>query len=140
MNKKIYIGIDPGVKTGLAKWDGEKPLYATTDFWGAIGAILDETNRNQDVMVIIEDPYQNSPVWHGRNKNEAVKSKISERVGMNKREAQLIIEFCKNNGIEYKAVKPTSSKWTAKELKAITGISKRTNQHVRDAIKLVYGY
>lgn len=136
MTDKIYIGIDPGVKTGIAVWDGKDIVFDTTDFWG----VIEEVDLwNIPVTVVIEDPYQNSPVWHGRNKNEAVKSKISERVGMNKREAQLLIEYCERNEIEFRAVKPTTSKWDAKYLKAVTGINKRTNQHVRDAIKLVYG-
>jgi len=140
--QKIYIGIDPGVTTGLAVWDGKDIVFHTTDFWGAIEEIQQWI---VPITVVIEDPSKNKPVFHRDlkvrgDKRDRTMLKIGQNVGSNKREGQLLIEYCEQNGIECRAIKPTSSKWDAKQLKVYTGITKSTNQHVRDAIKLVYGF
>ncbi|HSH25850.1 MAG TPA: hypothetical protein VLA13_09985 [Massilibacterium sp.] len=135
----MKIGIDPGKTTGIALWNGKEIEFMDSmPFWDAI-ALLDRYEEIiPDATVYIENPMLNKPVFARGNKR-VVREMIAQRVGMNKRDAQLIIEYCNRLGLNLKQVKPSTSKWSAKELKTITGIDKRTNEHVRDAIKLVYG-
>ena len=64
---------------------------------------------------------------------------MAQNVGMNKKEADLLIKYCKKENIPYKAVKPTKSKVDAKYFKTLTKFQGSTNQHQRDAAMLVYG-
>lgn len=141
----IYVGIDPGQTTGIAVWDGKKIVKDSCPFFGAI-EIIDTwwQFHAPHIQVVIEDPNLNRPTFNryqGKMDTKTILSmqKIAQNVGMNKRDAQLIIEYCERHFVPYRIVKPTTAKWDAKMLKALTGITDRTNQHVRDAIKLVYG-
>ena len=135
----MKIGIDPGKKTGIAMWNGSEITFMKSmGFWDAIDKIDFISDTFPDSTVYIENPMLNKPVFARGNKR-VVREMIAQRVGMNKRDAQLLIEYCKRLKLNVKQVKPSTSKWNAKELKTITGITDRTNEHVRDAIKLVYG-
>lgn len=147
----IYIGIDPGVHVGWAVLDNKNKeiiIYDTITFWQAIERIKWYKNHNQfdnknNFKIILEDPNLNKPVFNKDDVSPGAKQKaylrIAQNVGSNKRDAQLIHEFCTLNNIPILTVKPTTEKWDAIMLKKITGIDERTSQHVRDAIKLVYG-
>jgi predicted RNase H-like nuclease (RuvC/YqgF family) len=142
----IVIGIDPGQNTGLAVWDSHRKCIVdakSLDFWRATDEILrihTVHSTMQRVKVVIENPNENRPVFAKKGADGVnQKLRVAQNVGMNKRDAQLIVEFCQHNKIEYVTVKPTSSKWDAQTCKALTKWDKTTNQHVRDAIKLCYG-
>lgn len=136
---KYAIGIDPGKKTGIALWNGKYiEFMESMSFWDAVDVIDRYADIIPEATVYIENPQLNKPVFARGNKR-VVREMIAQRVGMNKRDAQLLIEYCERLELNLKQVKPTSSKWDAKTLKSITGITDRTNEHVRDAIKLVYG-
>lgn len=141
----IYIGIDPGKSTGFAIWDGKKiTRMGTTDFWGVVEVVKSCVDNGDEVEVVLEDPSQNKPVFsrdlRGSRQQVAKKmQRIGQNVGMNKKEALLLAEYLQKEGIACRRVQPTKSKWSAKDLKTYTGITKRTNEHVRDAIRLVYG-
>lgn len=107
-------------------------------FWDAIDLLDHYAENIPDAVVIIENPNLNKPVF-ARKVNKKSLQRIAQNVGMNKRDAKLLINYCKKIGLDVRQVKPTSSKWDAKMLKTITGITKRSNSHVRDAIKLIYG-
>jgi len=135
----MKIGIDPGKTTGLAMWNGSEITFMKSmSFWDAIGKIDFIAETFPDSTVYIENPQLNKPVFARGNKR-VVREMIAQRVGMNKRDAQLLIEYCDRLELNVKQVKPSTSKWDAKRLKTITGITERTNSHTRDAIKLVYG-
>ena len=135
----MKIGIDPGKKTGIALWNGKEIKFMDSmSFWDAIDLLNRYAEIIPEAIVYIENPQLNKPVFARGNK-KVVREMIAQRVGMNKRDAQLLIKYCERLGFTVKQIKPTTSKWNAKELKTITGITKRTNEHVRDAIKLVYG-
>lgn len=143
---KYYIGIDPGKTTGVAIWDGKKIVKESCPFFGALEIIDTWCQFNEEnVEVVIEDPNLNRPTFNRyqgkRMDTKTILSmqKIAQNVGMNKRDAQLIIDYCQRRYVPYRIVKPTTTKWDAKMLETLTGITERTNQHVRDAIKLVYG-
>jgi hypothetical protein len=137
----IYIGIDPGLHTGVCICEGTriKELF-TTDFWDLIRTIEAWKHPFNGISTkfIIEDPNQNKPLFFRKGK-ERYAGKIGQNVGSNKRESSLIIEYFKKECIDYEAVKPQSSKWDAKYFKMITKCQYKTNEHERDACKLVFG-
>lgn len=154
----LYIGIDPGVHTGIAIWNKAKGTLEnmfTGDFWDVLELlgqfkvknpspfhVSSAVKLNLEAKVIIEDPGLNKPVFvkKGANSHAAIQ-KVAQNVGMNKAYAKLIIEFCVKYGIKYEAVRPTTAKWDDNYFKKITRMDKnlRVSQHVRDAVKLVWG-
>jgi hypothetical protein len=151
----LKIGIDPGIHLGWCvtitgkykeiQMKGQLHEIETTDFWGGIKRLseLDKYNHHQDykATVYIENPDLIKPTFP-RNVSEVVMRKISQDVGKNKRDAQLLIEFCKNNNIPVHPVKPSSrtmTKLDAERFKMITGYSGQTSEHARDACMLVWG-
>lgn len=147
MRGKLYVGIDPGANTGIAEWDGKEFTHmATYTFWEAIYylmTILDCARaRNLDMIIYIEDPNLN-PATHDHQETKSnIREKISQNVGSNKRDAQLLIEYCEK-WMKYKVhrIKPSkysASKLSAEKFRTQTGYTKQTSQHVRDAAMLVY--
>jgi len=145
--RRVVIGIDPGVKTGLAVINhGLLEKVMTLDFWNAIKhveAYLEElkTTHEIDIRVYIEDPNLNKPVFdRGQRGRKALN--IAQKVGSNKRDAQLLIEFCNLRELPVLAVRPVAgpfTKMTAEFFKRQTGWNGRTSQHARDAAGLILG-
>lgn len=140
----IYIGVDPGVNTGIASWNTKLKdfqILKTTNFWGCIDILNDFIkikNSFGDIgfKVFIEDTTKSRVVF-GRN---SMGRSIS--VGMLIKETQLIIDFCENNDINIIKKIPTKNtltKLNAKQFKQLTGWQGRTSQHSRDAGMMVYG-
>ena len=65
---------------------------------------------------------------------------IREGVGSVKRDCGIWHEFLADLGVPFMPVKPEahSTKWTAEHFARVTGWTKRTNNHGRDAAVLVY--
>ena len=133
----IYIGIDPGSSTGVAIWEnGKYSLIKTLEFWEAVTLLMDYLDK--EITAVIENPNLNPPVFNrGQDYRQAMK--IAQNVGMNKRDAQLWIDFFKRAEIPVIEVKPESSKWTKETFYNFTGYEGQTSQHGRDAGKLVFG-
>jgi len=141
---KILIGIDPGVHTGICMMqDGKISLLATVDFWKAID-IIDSAYpicASTNLSVVIEDPSQNKPTFARSVEGLKKQSRISQNVGSNKREATLLIEYCKRNGIDVVAIKPTKrslTKLPAETFKKLTGWEGQSSEHSRDAAMLIW--
>lgn len=146
-NKSIYIGIDPGVDTGICIWDADKKVIVdliTLNFWSVIDLVLYYQKLKDTVLtVVVEDPNLNKAIHWNQKKSVGglnAATKIAQNVGMNKKEASLILQYLKINDFQYKAIKPTARKVTASYFKQLTGYEKRTNQHCRDAAMLVIRY
>ncbi len=147
MNKGIYIGIDPGVSTGVCVYDAQTRLITrlqTLSFWPLIDFIATwHKQEGERLTVIVEDPNLN-PAMHWNQKKDVkgfnAATKVAQNVGMNKKEAELIIEFLKRNKINCKAIKPTARKVKEDYFKQLSGYGRQTNQHERDAAMLVIGY
>lgn len=139
----IAIGVDPGKNTGIAVWDCEKQKIIelkTMSFWQAYNHVAVNWKAKADrLLVRVEDPSGNSPVWHGSGKSKGVQAKIAQRVGRNKQMADLLIEGYRQAGLVVQPVVPKSSKWTHKMFKKITGYKGRSNEHNRDAARMVVG-
>jgi hypothetical protein len=147
-NAEFIVGIDPGKYTGMAIWDREQEKFIvleTITFWEVIGVFREWGNRGmlKALYVRIEDPNLNKPIfWDGKKslKGRATEDRVTQSVGMNKRDAQLLMEFMDREGIAYEAVQPTTKKLTAEEFMRLTGYKGKTNEHNRDAGKMVFRY
>lgn len=141
----IAIGIDPGTKTGFAVWDCAAQAFIeimTYDFWTAYHEGLGWWARarmdNKKLYIRVEDPSGNKPVF-GRGVKGRKNLKIAQNVGMNKKEARLLIEGYRRAGIVVDPVVPKQSKWTAQTFKQFSNWPHRTNEHQRDAARMVLG-
>lgn len=147
----IYIGIDPGVKTGWAAWTTEgKMLYSlkTLSFWQTISEIYkiggEFCNEKESLVFVIEDPTQNKPVFFrpGIDSPQMV-SRIAQNVGSNKRDCQLLIEKIEELGFKIIKKRPGARSFTklnAEQFKSMTRVDIKCSQHARDAAGLVFGY
>lgn len=140
----IIIGIDPGKYTGIAIWDKKIQKLIRTQsfgFWDCIRLIdVLKKEHGDQLRVIIENPDLNAPIFTKRIYNDRRDLSIAQKVGKNKRDAQLIIEHLEEEEIKYEPVRPVTHKWTLVYCRAITGNkSAKYTQHEMDAIKLVFG-
>lgn len=136
----MIIGIDAGKHTGVAVGSAEDPTlpidFFTLDFWAAYDKI--SHYRPDHTGIVVEVPRQ---FMYGRNEKftgDKIRNKMSSDMGGNRREAELLAARFEALGYPVVRVTPTKTKWTAEQLKRYTGITQRTNEHVRDAIRLVW--
>lgn len=137
----FVVAIDPGVNTGMAIYrDLDKFLdFNTTTFWGAYDYIT-TTFQNYGVTILIETPNSKRQVYaHLDGKQgDGQRGRIASNIGANRREATLLADRFEDLGFCVHRMTPNTRKWSADDLKRHTGIDKRTSQHVRDAIKLLF--
>ena len=74
--------------------------------------------------------------WFANNGREALQG-----AGSIKRDCLLWETWLQSRGVPYKAIKPAAgaTKWDAAKFQRITGWTKRTNEHARDAALLCFG-
>lgn len=141
---KYYIGIDPGVNTGLALWDKSNKQLHKVESMTILKAIAFITgftsNDKSQVMVRVEDPRLRK--WIPQQKNEKAERGRNRGAGSVMRDAQVWEEFLKDQEIPYEMVPPKNNKTktTAEYFQKITGWQGKTNEHGRDAAMLVYGF
>jgi hypothetical protein len=153
--KRYVVGIDPGVKTGFAVWDRKEKQFVsveTRDFWGVmIPLILDTENLLPDVAIrnttaeIVVEVAHHAPVFRerktkGLNENHA--ARLAQNVGQVMREAKLLAEGLRRCGYEVIEQKPLGKKGKAAddraEFERVTGWTKQTSQHARDAARMAF--
>lgn len=138
---KYAIGIDPGQHTGVATWDLEAQGFAdlrTADFWGAYEYVCG-TFDPACAVVVVEDPALNRPVWHYDAEGARRRERVARNVGMNQRDAALLMDGLRRRGYRVIAVRPQAAKWDAVTFARMLRRRVRTNQHERDAARLVIG-
>jgi hypothetical protein len=137
--KQLIVGVDAGKNTGVAVWDdtvGEWTLM-TVGFWDAHDCILSLSPVT--AAIVIEVP--SGHVIHKRKEGATKgfgRDRMAANVGSARREATLLAERFLAKGYTVIQEKPTATKWTRAELARHTGIERPTNEHVRDAVRLVY--
>ncbi len=132
---KIKIGIDPGVTTGFAVFDGKLTNVESMKACEAERLILIAKDfLKEPFIVYVEDARKRK--WFGSNSAE-------KRMGAGsvKRDCQRWEEWLTMHGIDYVLVAPKANrtKLTALQFKRLTGWQGRTNEHGRDAAMLIYG-
>lgn len=141
------IGIDPGVNTGVAVWTKTARMFTRFETLTVDECItyIRKYFRTDEVVLRIENPNLNSPTFNKSGlpedpkKREAAINRISQNVGMNKRDAERLITTFREDGYYVEEIKPVSRKWTAEEFRRFTGVQKRVSQHVRDAARMCIG-
>lgn len=133
---KTIIGIDPGVKTGMACKNGGEIIWADTLTIWQLFEQLDAPGYggpNPDVVYVIEDARKRR--WFGAN--SAAKS---QGAGWVKVLCGQIEAYMKEKGKTYKMIAPIKggTKLTASMIKKITGFDQQTNEHERDAIMIAW--
>lgn len=139
----IYIGIDPDTqKSGVCIWNEKTKsidYLACLNFFDLFD-LLRHQNPNY-LKIVIEAGWLNKSNWHGKaSGSSALNTKIGERTGANFEVGKKIVEMCEYLKLNATLVKPIKTKKKADEFKRLTGYQKRTNQEMRDACMLVYGF
>ncbi len=139
MNSQKIIGIDPDVdKSGVCIVNEmlQIELLTTMDLVDLFALI--EGMRDYDIRVIVEAGWMNKTNFHVGAMDNAWKSaKIGSHVGANHEIGRQIIKFCEKVGIECHAITPRGHKMNALDFKKRSGWTKRTNQEMRDAYKII---
>ena len=136
----ILVGIDPGTHTGLALYDaGEARLEAVTalPFWEAAERL--RAARPRVAAVVVEDARRVGLYARHRKLAGPKRDRAARSVGMIDRDVALWLDLCRRLGLPVATVEPTRSKWDAETFRRVTGWTERTNEHGRDAARLVFG-
>lgn len=132
----IVIGIDPGVKTGIAVYNTktkEMLEIGTCMLHEAFEAVL--SYKPLLKMVRVEDARKRK--WLGKNAEAK-----QQGAGSVKRDCKAWEDFLTAKGIPFEMVSPGAAKTKVNEayFKQLTGIKTRTSNHARDAAMLVWGF
>lgn len=135
-----WIGIDTGTHTGFAIWEkGYFTELATLALWDALDRVKKMHDNGDDITVVFEDARKRK--WIPKSRDLSQMKGRCQGAGSVKRDASIWEEFCKDNGIPYIAQAPGKgmTKWSAEAFGSITGCTRKTSDHARDAALLVFG-
>ena len=127
----VILGIDPGVNTGVASFrDGHLVSLETTSPVKLDGLL----RRYEPARVVFEDSRLTSPVFSATG-GRATALKIARNVGEIDAWCRLICALCEEQGIAAHGISPArkGTKLNAAAFAQITGWTRRSNQHERDA-------
>lgn len=135
----IYIGIDPGVKTGFAVWDKHAKTFRKIETMGIISAMMEVNDLHENDLtpiaeIVIEDARKRK--WFGNAGREKLQG-----AGSIKRDCSIWEEFCREISVPCRFVAPKANrtKMLADSFKSVTGWNKTISEHARDAAMLVFG-
>lgn len=145
------VAIDPDcAKSGVAVYDtSTRTLEATClTFPRLLECLMLDSGGDDPPVVIVEAGWQSASNWHLMGHDtRAVAAHKGYSVGRNHQTGMLIVEWCRDAGIEVYEVKPLAKHWSGKdrkitqaELERLTGIKGRMNQDARDAALLCWEY
>ena len=137
----MYIGIDPGVNTGLAVWDTGIRDFRVVCTYGIVEALHEtrEWAENWNTTLVVEDARKRQ--WLPREKNLSEYRGKLMGAGSIKRDCEIWEEFAALYGIPIQFIPPRKglTKWDAETFNKMTGWKGRTSNHARDAALLVWG-
>lgn len=123
----MYIGIDPGVNTGVAIW---KDCQFESLLTLKIHKAMDLVRNLKPDLVRVEDARKRK--WYPKGAN-------LQGAGSVKRDSKIWEDFLKDLNYNFEMVHPLRDVWdTHEKFERITGYKKRTSKHSRDAALLVY--
>jgi len=138
----IYIGIDTGVKTGLAVWSCRAQKFLeikTLKLHQAMRSVRQyktaaEAGFYKGLIVRFEDARLRK--WYGSNSNTKLQG-----AGSIKRDAKIWEDYLTDMMITFEAVAPAKgmTKMSPDPFKALTKWQEKTSEHSRDAALLVFG-
>jgi hypothetical protein len=142
-NYTYYIGIDPGVNTGICVWsaaDRHIRVIRSAKIHEAMNEVLFwRTAWPGKVFVRFEDARQRK--WIPRQKNERAEKGLWAGAGSVKRDCTIWEDYLTSIGVPFEMVAPKNNrtKVAADYFKKLTGWPDKTNEHSRDAGMLVVG-
>lgn len=131
----VYIGIDPGVNTGMAIWDAEQKHFVAVSSVMIYEAIeyVKRYHAAAKILVRIEDARMRR--WFGNTGKERMKG-----AGSVERDCKIWEETMTLLQIPFEFVHPKNVQaTTADYFKKLTGWQGRTNIHGREAAIMVFG-
>lgn len=136
MTKYIILGIDPGVKTGLAMWNKQEKKMTAIYSSGILMVMKAVLSVPPGILIKIRMEDARKRKWFGKTQRE-----VLQGAGSIKRDCQIWEEFFLLHELPYELVPPKNNKTKldAKLFSNMTGWKSRTNEHERDAGMLVYG-
>lgn len=146
-NYKYYIGIDPGVTTGLCVYYRPEKRICQLKSGTLLQMLLmlresiwwDRINNGQ-VFIRMEDARLRK--WIPHQKTETAERGRREGAGYVKAHCAIWEDWFRIVGIPYELVPPKKNKTKTKAdyFKKLTGWTGQTNEHARDAAMLVIGF
>lgn len=138
----ILVGVDPGEKTGICYYDPVKKkiqdlvTVKPNNFLRMI-----EVAIREGYIFYIEDSRKQSHVWSADGKSKGSANKIARDVGRIDMICSLAEDKAKDYGVPIHFISPLKkgAKLSGGPFEVLTGWSKRSNQHERDAAMLVFG-
>ena len=139
----IWIGIDTGVHTGLAIWDGNGKRFLSIEelkIHRAMDVVEALAKANPgDVRARVEDARQRKWIPNmGSFRNEIGRAKGAGSV---ERDCSIWEDFLADINVPCEMVAPRNNvtKLRQEAFANLTGWNQRTNEHERDAAMLVFG-
>lgn len=140
----LFIGIDPGTRTGFASWDSQAQCFLAMDTLSihkAMQRVEYAWHACHLRMVVFEDARLRK--WFGHADLRVARSGagVREGVGSVKRDCAIWADFLGDLKVPHLAVKPQAgqTKLTAEQFERLTKWTGRTSDHARDAAMLVFG-
>ncbi len=132
------IGIDPGVNTGVARYESGVLTELLTIEPHTIERML---AQYRPARVVFEDSRLQSHTWT-RAKTSAATAKMARNVGQIDAWCTLITALCADLGIPAHGISPAGkgAKLNAQAFAARTGWAGRSNEHERDAAMVAWPY
>ena len=149
----VLVGLDPGTETGFAVWSptrGALVHVASGPFWDvqtALATLCAPVTETPSAWsgwrvagVVIEDPRRLPVYARHRGANRGERDRIARSVGRIDRDVELWASWLASAGYAVRLVQPTRrKKWDREALRRVSGWSAPTNEHGRDAARLVVG-
>ncbi len=130
------IGLDPGTVTGFALWRVDWWKFERIQSY-QLHQVLFALAAAPPALVMFEDARRSIV---GKKSKTYGDVKRLQGVGSVKRDCAILQEFLDDTGIPYSMAAPLSggTKWPADYFERVTGWSKQTNEHARDAAVRVW--
>ena len=134
----IILGIDPGIKTGVAQYEDGKLVQLWTiepwQFLRTIESVIPD-------FVVFEDSRKESHVWN-TTASRAASIKMARNIGEIDAWCKLIEASCDFIHVECLGISPLAkgAKLDAAQFGRLTGWDKASNQHTRDAAMCAFPY
>lgn len=138
MSASLVIGVDPGVRTGLATWSRDQRKLLAVETLGITQA-MDIIRATRDSGALHSVRFEDARLrkWFGSSGREQLQG-----AGSIKRDCAIWEEFLRGLvGVPFLPVSPKAkgAKLDAAAFARLTGWTGRTSEHGRDAAALVWG-
>lgn len=139
----LILGMDPGAATGVAVFDAGKLVELLTIAPNELERFLRERAAAGAGRLVFEDSRLETRLWNARKKEAYGAALATARsVGQVDAWCTLITAICGELALPSHGISPTAkgAKVDADAFGRITGWTKRSNQHERDAAMVAWQY